>query len=243
MNYFRLIKAFYNSQLTNRLSVGQQALWHALAFINNSCNWKEWFTAANFTLESFTDLSRNGIVKCRNVLKQKGYIDFQSNGTKATSYKIEDITKQYIDKEMRQACQLSAQVGVQVGVQDSVQDSVQVGGTLKNLTKQNKTEHSAREAALAFLFLFYEENGFGAIARSVAEEIGDYLDRGVDCLLIRRCLKEAVDNGAAKWAYARKVLDNCLAKKIKTAEAFDAEAARRSQSKNTGAETLDWREL
>lgn len=67
-----------------KLSSGQIALWYALMEINNKCAWIEWFTAANQTLETLSGLSRAGINKNRNVLKQLGLIDFKSNGKKAT---------------------------------------------------------------------------------------------------------------------------------------------------------------
>lgn len=75
--------------MTNPLSTGQIALWYALMYINNKAAWQEWFTAANLTLEAYTGLSRSGINKARNILKQEGLIDFQSNGNRrATSFKI-----------------------------------------------------------------------------------------------------------------------------------------------------------
>ena len=106
MNYFKLISAFYDSQLTNPLPTGQIALWCALAHINNKCSWAEWFSAANQTLELLTGLSRQAINKNRNVLRQAGLIDFKANGGKACSYHIVDIT-------------------LSNSLQDSLQESVQ----------------------------------------------------------------------------------------------------------------------
>ena len=82
-------------------------------YINNKCAWIEWFSVPNITLESNTGLSRSGIAKARNALKQYGLIDFKPNGTKATSYKMFTMLK-------------SEQVSNQVGVQDGNQ----IGGTL-----------------------------------------------------------------------------------------------------------------
>ena len=49
------------------LSTGQIALWHALMFLNNECYWKEWFTVSNTMLELYTGLSRQAILKNRNI--------------------------------------------------------------------------------------------------------------------------------------------------------------------------------
>lgn len=115
MNYLKQILAFNDLLEVKPLSSGQISLWHALMCVNNKLGWQEWFTVANRTLEIRTGLARNGVLKARNALKQHGLIDFKFNGTRATAYKIKDLS-----------C-YSAQDSVQVGAQDSVQDSVQAG--------------------------------------------------------------------------------------------------------------------
>ena len=139
MNYITEIKAFHDLIQIKQLSTGQIALWYALMYINNKCNWIEWFTVPNQTLELNTGLSRQGIIKARNILKQNGVIAFRSNGTKATSYKMITLSK-------------SLQAGIQDGVQDSlqagIQDGVQIGSALNKLneTKLNETRDiSVRE--------------------------------------------------------------------------------------------------
>ena len=111
MNYLLEIKAFYERLQVNPLSTGQIALWHALMNINNKCAWREWFTVPNITLELNTGLTRQSIVKSRNLLKQLGYIDFRTNSTKATSYKMLTMLNNLQDS-------------LQVGLQDSLQDSL-----------------------------------------------------------------------------------------------------------------------
>lgn len=89
MNYLKQVLAFYDLQIINPLSSGQVALWHALMAINNKCSWIERFTVANQTLEAYAGLSQSAIYKNRNVLKQKGYIDFKTNGAnRATEYQV-----------------------------------------------------------------------------------------------------------------------------------------------------------
>lgn len=88
MNYLKQIVAFNERQLTNPLPPGQLSLWHALMDVNNRCHWQEWFTVANSRIELYTRLSRQGIDKARNALKELGFIDFKSNGMSAMSYKI-----------------------------------------------------------------------------------------------------------------------------------------------------------
>ncbi len=145
MNYIAEINAFWDLAGVNPLSTGQVALWFGLMNINNRCNWTEWFSAPNQVLSIHTGLSRNGILKARNVLKQLGLIDFRERGTKATLYKMISIAANSamvnsVQDSGRNSVRDSGQAGTataqadttiansaQVRVQNSVQDSAQVG--------------------------------------------------------------------------------------------------------------------
>lgn len=126
MNYIAEIKAFYDLVQVKQLSTGQIALWHALMAINNKCAWIEWFTVPNIVLELNTGMSRSGVLKARNSLKQYGLIDFKANGTKATNYKMITIAK---------SKQESNQDSEQVSKQDSTQVSTQDSNTLNKLNE------------------------------------------------------------------------------------------------------------
>lgn len=130
MNYLAEIKAFYDLVQVKQLSTGQIALWHALMAINNKCAWIEWFTVPNIMLELNTGMSRSGVLKARNSLKQYGLIDFKTNGTKATNYKI--IT---IAKSKQESNQDSTQESEQASKQDSTQESEQDSNTLNKLNE------------------------------------------------------------------------------------------------------------
>ncbi len=126
MDYIKQILAFDDYLMYNQgLSSGQIALWRALMSINNKTRWSEWFTASNQTLETLAGLSRQGINKNRNVLKQLGLIDFQTNGRKATSYHIcklytSDSVQGSLQEDVRK---LSTSNSLQESVQDSLQSS------------------------------------------------------------------------------------------------------------------------
>lgn len=121
MNYIAQINAFWDSATTNPLSTGQVSLYFALLHVCNRSNWTEWFAAPNQVLSVLTGLSRSGILKARNELKQRGLIDFQEKATKATKYKV----------TMANSKQVSTQIGVQ--------DGTQISDTLyKHKHKQNE---------------------------------------------------------------------------------------------------------
>lgn len=137
MNYLAEILAFYDLVQVKQLSTGQIALWHALMAINNRCTWIEWFTVSNLTLELNTGMSRSGVLKARNALKQYGLIDFKVNSTKATNYKMITIAK---------SKQESNQIGKQVSTQDGKQVSKQVRNTL-NKRKETKLKKESKKKA------------------------------------------------------------------------------------------------
>lgn len=133
MNYISLINSFWDSAMTNPLSTGQVSLYFALLHVCNRSSWTEWFQAPNKVLSVLTGLSRSGILKARNELKQRGLIDFKERGTKATMYRL----------VIANSKQVSVQDGAQTGKQNSVQDGVQNSSTLYK-QKQNETERSPK---------------------------------------------------------------------------------------------------
>ena len=135
MNYIALINSFWDSATTNPLSTGQVSLYFALLHVCNRSNWTEWFQAPNQVLSVLTGMSRSGILKARNELKQRGLIDFRERGTKATIYCI----------TMSNSKQVSEQDGVQNSVRNSEQDGVQNGSTLYKQKEKQKIEKSTSD--------------------------------------------------------------------------------------------------
>lgn len=130
VDYIKTINSFWDSVTINPLSTGQVSLYFALMHINNRSYWTEWFTASNQVLSILTGMSRSGILKARNELRQRGYIDFRERGTKTTLYKINTVSD-------------SKQDGVQNSNQNSNQNSkhegVQNSGTLIKHKTENET--------------------------------------------------------------------------------------------------------
>lgn len=200
MNYLTEIKAFYDLVQIKQLSTGQIALWQGLMHINNKCNWNEWFTVANLTLQLITGLSRAGINKNRNVLKQLGLIDFKANTTKATSYKIITMSK-------------SNQVSSQDSSQISNQNSNQIGSTLNKLdkTKQNKTSSCIN---------FYMENINPLITAHEVELLKSYSNDLSEDLIIY-AIQDAIEHKAMNMKYIKSILDRYIRQNIKTVEQIE----------------------
>lgn len=127
MSYIDLINSFWDSATTNPLSTGQVSLYFALLHVCNRSNWIEWFAAPNQVLSVLTGLSRSGILRARNELKQRGLIDFRERGTKATTYRIIST--------IANSTQVSTRNCAQNCTQNSAQDGTQKSNTLKDTDK------------------------------------------------------------------------------------------------------------
>ncbi|MCD0434348.1 DnaD domain protein [Lacticaseibacillus paracasei subsp. paracasei] len=206
MDLFKLIREFYIQQSVNPLSTGQIALWHGLVYQCNQLGWPSEFNMPNRTLETLTGLSRQGIVKARNALKQSGLIDFQTNGVKATTYSVIDISRKLSTSDSRQpgsraddsvsdSRQHSRQPSRQHSLQGSLQPSRQHSSTYtkQDETKLDKTkrqqttapvktaerpteEPSSSSSSILDICNFWEGNGFGQLSPFTRESLVDWVD-------------------------------------------------------------------
>lgn len=205
MDLFKLIREFYIQQSVNPLSTGQIALWHGLVYQCNQLGWPSEFNMPNRTLETLTGLSRQGIVKARNALKQSGLIDFQTNGVKATTYSVIDISRKLSTSDNRQPSsqaddsvsnsrQHSRQPSRQHSLQGSLQPSRQHSSTYtkQDETKLDKTkrqqttapvkaaertvEESSSSSSILDICNFWEGNGFGQLSPFTRESLVDWVD-------------------------------------------------------------------
>jgi DNA replication protein DnaD len=240
MNYIAEIKAFYDLVQVKQLSTGQVALWHALMVINNKCAWIEWFTVPNLTLELYTGLSRSGVYKARNALKQLGIIDFKPNGTKATSYKL--VSLLHSTQESNRTDVLvseSKQVGKQVGKQDRKQvgnqGGKQVGKQSSNtLNKLNETKlDDLPSSDRLALNRDDDDDQFSEVAKEFRQVFGyppnqtqvqmitSFLTDGLTTWHILEALKRTAEAGVTNPRYTQAILQRWMSLKAFTPEDVD----------------------
>ena len=89
MNYIAEINTFYDWLETNHLPKSAIALWGALMHVNNKANWVKSFEVAISTLEFKTGFRRSELFEARNILTQKGRIQWkQRGGNLSATYNI-----------------------------------------------------------------------------------------------------------------------------------------------------------
>lgn len=242
MEYLSQILKFNDLLQTNNLSSGQIALWYALMHINNKCQWTEWFQAANRTLEFYSGLSKNGVIKARNVLKQKGLIDFKSNGTSAASFKIKIL---YGGTES--SAESSIDSGIDGGI-DSGIDSGTKSGLLnrqrirprqrprqRQVAEEVKEELSLSAAATAADCVLSEyERLIGIPTQNIACLIDGYIEQGMTPELMIRLIEYSVERNARSWQYIEKAIIGNLNDGIKTLDEYNRAKADREQQRLSG---------
>ena len=125
VNYITIINSFWIAATINPLSTGQVALFFALLHLNNNSHWTEWFQAPNQVLSVLTGLSKSGILKARNELKQRGYIDFRERGTKSTVYKF--TISNSVQESVQESVRDGERIGKRISVRDGVRNGVRIG--------------------------------------------------------------------------------------------------------------------
>ena len=233
MNYLMQIRAFDDYRLyKQKLSAGQVSLWYTLMSINNKAGWSTWFTAANATLESLSGLSRSGIVKNRNVLKQLNLIDFSSNGRKATSYRVSVLYTS-------DSAQGSVQRSTQSSAQHSVQRSTQHSSTLnkQNETKQNEINNDEADAGVTRGDVIDKWTSLWGFPNAIATpEINEWLDAlpadVVDFAITIAGEHNVQARGALKYMQA--VIDGWQKRKITTLDQAKKAAKEHDQRMKNG---------
>ena len=90
VNFLTEIIKFREWRGNHRISTGQAALFSELQMQFNLHRFQEWFPVSISKLHDYTSMSNRAIYDARNVLKQKGLIDFKkgTNDTRMALYKV-----------------------------------------------------------------------------------------------------------------------------------------------------------
>lgn len=90
MNYFSLLKAFWDLLKCEYVAPNAQLLYYTLLQINNECHWATYFKRTNQSLCDIMKIGESSFVTSRNTLKQLNLIDFVSTKKRGecTQYRI-----------------------------------------------------------------------------------------------------------------------------------------------------------
>ncbi|WCT60211.1 DnaD domain protein [Limosilactobacillus portuensis] len=169
MNYLSISINFARQIPMLNPTTGEIALFHALLDLKNidmnfkdktgkKKSWADGFDPTSATLQLYSGLSANGIVKAREKLKALGLIDFKSRGRrKSTVYKLLDLSS---DKSAFNSSVNSSDNSSDISGDNSSDNSVPLNKTKQDKTKQNnKVLSDARdEKSISDVFNLWESN-------------------------------------------------------------------------------------
>ena len=139
MDYMKQLNAFGDCSIGMLLPPTATAIYLRLFLMNNKARWCEWFETTDQRLMIETGIkSGHTIISSRNILKQKGFIDFQQGGkSKPTKYKI---VKLYQDQDI-----VTAKIAPSSAVSSAVSSAPSSALILDKNIKDKNDNSPARE--------------------------------------------------------------------------------------------------
>ena len=148
MDFIQQLKAFDEIGSEN-LTPNAIAIYYHLFHVNNRCGWKEWFEESDFWIGRAVGIRRREtIVAAINLLRQKGFIEFQrgSKRNQSTSYKIIKLPTRTILPHENSAIP-SAKDSVEHSAKDSAKRSVKHSPKHSdNIKQETETKTETKES-------------------------------------------------------------------------------------------------
>ena len=183
MDFIKQLKAFDEIGSEN-LTPNAIAIYYHLFMVNNRCGWKEWFDESDFWIGRAVGIRRREtIVAAINLLKQKGFIDFQrgSKRNQSTSYKIIELSTRTIfphENSAIDSAKDSVEHSAKHSAKDSPKHSAKDSGNIKQET-ETKTETETKQSAPArnkFVPPTLEEVNEYVLEKNLHVSAKDFLD-------------------------------------------------------------------
>ena len=158
MDFIRQLKAFDEIGSEN-LTPNAIAIYYHLFMLNNRCGWKEWFDESDYWIGRAVGIRRREtILAAINLLKQKGFIDFErgSKRNQSTKYKIIELSTGTIlphENSAEDSAKHSVKDSPKDSAKHSPKHSAKDSGNIKQET-QTKTETETKQSTPARVDVF-----------------------------------------------------------------------------------------
>lgn len=198
----------------NPLEANTQALWFHIMAIANKSGWPEWFTIANLTLMAKVGISENTLNKHRNILIQKGRIEYKNQGKqKAGKYRIISFTsntevKQEDNNSVTSNNEVSHEVNHEVNREVNPSALYKLNETKQNICNSTTTEIEKESFDEEFkeLAKLYQKCGFD-VNGLTPDWLLDLKERfGFDW--VKNAILEAEKRGKRTKKYVEGILQN-----------------------------------
>ncbi len=194
MDFLKQVAEFQHYIEQKHLSCGQIALYYALLNIANSSS-EEWFSICDTILQLRCGLSRQGLIKAKNSLKQFGLIDFtKGKGRQTPKYTI-------IEDSVHLSVQNSVHFSVHLSEEEDVSSKERVradaceNSNIYNNKINNNTSTTTEESEYSGI-----ENGTIPQSATLTAPFtqGSLLERTARETALGRCTREPLSSGSGK---------------------------------------------
>ncbi len=143
MDFIRQLVSFHRKGAGN-LTPNAIAIYHYLFMTNNSFEWAEWFEVSDYWLGQAVGIKRREtIVSALNLLKQKGFIEFERGGAhKPTRYHIIPLFNSANNSAFDSA--ISSAFDSAIHSSNNSAKNVSLLSNIKNKTKKKNRDGDAR---------------------------------------------------------------------------------------------------
>lgn len=219
MDFIEEMQTFTIWLETNPLEPSAQTLWMHLMVLANKSGYPEWFAVRNPLLQAKVGISENTLKKHRNILIQKGRIEYKDMGKQqAGKYRMLTLTANI-------AVNPAVNCAVSYAVKDAVNPAVSdpLYKDFKDLKDLNSTATAATTREETFAKA-HERVWKRSLTPFQNDHLGQYIDNEhFEQAVIIRAIERAALNGTGyKFGLITKILNDYAASGAKTLEAAEA---------------------
>ena len=229
MDYIKQLKGFRIARVTNPIGKNAKLLYFILLDEANAAFFPEWLCLSNSTLQGCSDLCKSELLRARNELIQKGYIEYRK-GTKgqAPKYKIFSLE----DSAYSFAADSETNLGTNLGTDLGTDLGADLGTDLGPIYKQNNTKQDNINNNNIRAYRLYDEKSGFRTSTTAWEGITDYLNSGMSDDVICAVIEDAAETAERfSWRYVDSVLRDKQKKGILTLSAYKHDKAEWERSR------------
>jgi DnaD/phage-associated family protein len=231
MNYIKQLNAYWKRDETNPMTLKLSLMYLFILKEANKCGWKERFSVPNTMLINRLKISKSEVFRLRKKLVSNGLVQYYKGSKgKAGQYTIIPLYDEAFaieDAKYKSGDVTNNNTNIKTSVDTKVETNLET--EMSNIHKRKQKQNiNAKEVAAAIATLdeisdemkriseAWEKAGFGDITAMTIEELGVYLDDGMEVECILYAIEQANSNNARSLSYVRSILKRLTTDGIKT---------------------------
>jgi len=224
INYFEILRSYNELKIAKRVGAKANSLFYAILGKFNTLRYPQTITIFNSELLDLSGLTKDELNPARNKLLQvqinNQYImKYISKGTRKPGvYEINfngfetyfnEVNNYWLEKTINNNTNYNTNSDTNLNSNIQQKSERLIGKSDTLLTKHNKTKLNKIYKEKDNVFVFFQENGFGAISSYIKDQIDVWIDESnfdEPESIILHAMKLAVEKNARNWGYVNRIL-------------------------------------